>query len=126
MIPQRNISLLSNRLANEGGRRIREDVFERDYCLAWFLAVLSQSELKTVLGFKGGTALKRCYFPDYRFSEDLDFTLLEAMPMEDGQPFHGQCGPSTFQWNLIAGGVVQRPSPCPCPAVQSLWKSFRN
>jgi len=71
VIPQRNISLLSNRLANEGGRRIREDGFERDYCLAWFLAVLSQSELKTVLGFKGGTALKRCYFPDYRFSEDL-------------------------------------------------------
>ena len=83
MIPQRNISLLSNRLANQGGRRIREDVLERDYCLAWFLAVLSQSELKTVLGFKGGTALKRCYFPDYRLSEDLDFTLLEAMPMKE-------------------------------------------
>ena len=78
MIPQRNISLLSNRLASEGGRRIREDVLERDYCLAWFLAVLSRSDLKPVLGFKGGTALKRCYFPDYRFSEDLDFTLLEA------------------------------------------------
>jgi uncharacterized protein len=68
VIPQRNISLLSNRLANEGGQRIREDVLERDYCLAWFLAVFSQSDLRTVLGFKGGTALKRCYFPDYRFS----------------------------------------------------------
>jgi len=43
VIPQRNISLLSNRLAAGGGRRIREDVLERDYCLAWFLAVLSQS-----------------------------------------------------------------------------------
>lgn len=83
MIPQRNISLLSNRLAADGGRRIREDVLERDYCLAWFLAVLSQSDLKTVLGFKGGTALKRCYFGDYRFSEDLDFTLLEAIPFEE-------------------------------------------
>ena len=83
VIPQRNISLLSNRLADAGGWRIREEVLERDYCLAWFLAVLSQSDLKTVLGFKGGTALKRCYFPDYRFSEDLDFTLLEAMPMEE-------------------------------------------
>ena len=72
MIPQRNISLLSNRLAADGGRRIREDVLERDYCLAWFLAALSQSDLKNVLGFKGGTALKRCYFSDYRFSEDLD------------------------------------------------------
>ncbi len=52
MIPQRNISLLSNRLAGVGGRRIREDVLERDYCLAWLLAVLSQSDLRTVLGFK--------------------------------------------------------------------------
>ncbi|WP_353616855.1 nucleotidyl transferase AbiEii/AbiGii toxin family protein [Cytophaga sp. FL35] len=24
--------------------------------------------------FKGGTCLRKCYFPDYRFSEDLDFT----------------------------------------------------
>jgi Nucleotidyl transferase AbiEii toxin, Type IV TA system len=83
VIPQRNISLLSNRLVADGGRRIWEDVLERDYCLAWFLAVLSQSDLKTVLGFKGGTALKRCYFGDYRFSEDLDFTLLEAIPFEE-------------------------------------------
>ena len=34
VIPQRNISLLSNRLAREGGRRIPEAVLERDYCLA--------------------------------------------------------------------------------------------
>jgi uncharacterized protein len=83
VIPQRNISLLSNRLARAGGRRIREDVFERDYCLAWLLAVVSQSDLRPVLGFKGGTALKRRYFADYRFSEDLDFTLLEPTPFED-------------------------------------------
>jgi hypothetical protein len=29
--------------------------------------------------FKGGTALKRCYFGDYRFSEDLDFSLVEKV-----------------------------------------------
>jgi hypothetical protein len=83
LIPQRNISLLSNRLAAGGGRRIREDVLERDYCLAWFLCALSQSDLGPVLAFKGGTALKRCYFADYRFSEDLDFTLREPVPFED-------------------------------------------
>jgi predicted nucleotidyltransferase component of viral defense system len=81
MIPQRNISLLSNRLAG-GGRRIREDVLERDYCLAWFLCALAQSDLREVLAFKGGTALKRCYFPEYRFSEDLDFTLLSEITFE--------------------------------------------
>ena len=71
MIPQRNLSLPSNRLARAGGRRIVESVLERDYCLAWFFAGLSRTPLREVLAFKGGTALKRCYFADYRFSEDL-------------------------------------------------------
>ncbi len=31
MIPQRNLSRLSNRLARAGGRRIPEAVLERDY-----------------------------------------------------------------------------------------------
>ena len=83
MIPQRNISLLSNRLAAAGGLRIREDVLERDYCLAWLLNALAESDLRPVLAFKGGTALKRCYFADYRFSEDLDFTLRQALPFEE-------------------------------------------
>lgn len=26
--------------------------------------------------FKGGTCLRKCYFPNYRFSEDLDFTSI--------------------------------------------------
>ncbi len=76
MIPQRNLSQLSNRLARNGGRRIPEAVLERDYCLAWFLVGLSRTKLRERLAFKGGTALKRCYFGDYRFSEDLDFTLM--------------------------------------------------
>lgn len=75
MIPQRDLSLLSNRLAKQGGRRIPETVLERDYCLSWFLVGLSRSPLRDRLAFKGGTALKKCYFGDYRFSEDLDFTL---------------------------------------------------
>ncbi|HYT55213.1 MAG TPA: nucleotidyl transferase AbiEii/AbiGii toxin family protein [Verrucomicrobiae bacterium] len=33
-------------------------------------AGLSQSPVRDRLIFKGGTALKKCYFPDYRFSED--------------------------------------------------------
>jgi hypothetical protein len=77
MIPQRNLSLLSNRLARAGGRRIVEAVLERDYCLGWFLVGLARSSLRGALIFIGGTALRRCYFGDYRFSEDLDFTLAE-------------------------------------------------
>src|SRR5262245_62037596 len=84
MIPQSQISKLSNRLLKEqGGRRIPESVLERDYCIAWFLMGLSESSLRGKLLFKGGTALRRCYFLDYRFSEDLDFTLAHPLPFEN-------------------------------------------
>lgn len=82
MILPRNLTLLSNRLARAGGRRIPEAVLERDYCLAWLLIALGRTSLGNHLVFKGGTALKRCYFADYRFSEDLDFTLLTEAPFE--------------------------------------------
>lgn len=85
MIPQRDLSLLSNRLAERGSRRIPETVLERDYCLSWLLVGLSRSPLRDRLAFKGGTALKKCYFADYRFSEDLDFTLIEETPWEEIQ-----------------------------------------
>jgi predicted nucleotidyltransferase component of viral defense system len=84
MIPQSQISRLSNRLFKElGGRRIPESVLERDYCIAWFLVGLSRASLKNKITFKGGTALRRCHFPDYRFSEDLDFTLLQPLSFEE-------------------------------------------
>lgn len=83
MIPQRNISLISNALMSAGGRRIPEAVIERDYVLAWFLNGLASHPLREVLAFKGGTALRRCWFEDYRFSEDLDFTLIRPIALED-------------------------------------------
>ena len=82
MIPQRNISLISNTLMSAGGRRIPEAVIERDYVLAWFLTGLAGHPLREVLAFKGGTALRRCWFEDYRFSEDLDFTLTRPITLE--------------------------------------------
>jgi len=57
------------------------DVLERDYVLSWLLAGMSRVDaLRETLVFKGGTALKKCYFGDYRFSEDLDFSSLEGAP----------------------------------------------
>jgi uncharacterized protein len=49
MIPQRNISLISNTLMSAGGRRIPESVIERDYVLAWFLTGLAGHPLREVL-----------------------------------------------------------------------------
>jgi predicted nucleotidyltransferase component of viral defense system len=39
-------------------------------------------DLRERLAFKGGTAIKRCYFGDYRFSEDLDFSLAEETSLD--------------------------------------------
>jgi predicted nucleotidyltransferase component of viral defense system len=58
------------------------EVLERDYVLSWILAGISRHEqLRETLVFKGGTALKKCYFGDYRFSEDLDFSGLAGVPV---------------------------------------------
>jgi predicted nucleotidyltransferase component of viral defense system len=57
-------------------------VLERDYCLAWFLVALARTPLRERLAFKGGTALKLCYFTNFRFSEDLDFTLTAETTFE--------------------------------------------
>ncbi len=41
------------------------EILERDYLLSWVLAGIAQVEsLRDTLIFKGGTALKKCYFGD--------------------------------------------------------------
>lgn len=58
--------------------RLKDTQVEKDYVLSWILFGLSKNELLSkILVFKGGTVLKKVYFEDYRFSEDLDFTLLD-------------------------------------------------
>lgn len=57
---------------------VRDQQIEKDYMLSWILKGVSQHEqLSKIIVFKGGTVLKKIYFEDYRFSEDLDFTLLD-------------------------------------------------
>ncbi len=54
---------------------VPQQVIEKDYLLSYILAGLSSHPiLQDVLVFKGGTALKKLFFGEYRFSEDLDFT----------------------------------------------------
>ena len=73
---------LRTRIQEARGRLgIPWEVLERDYLLSWVLAGISQTQvLQDTLVFKGGTALRKCYFGDYRFSEDLDFSALEGVP----------------------------------------------
>ena len=58
--------------------RVSDRQIEKDYVLTWALAGVAEHEvLNKALVFKGGTVLKKCYFEDYRYSEDLDYTLLD-------------------------------------------------
>lgn len=62
--------------AREAG--VRDQQIEKDYVLSWILkGVAEHEQLSKTIVFKGGTVLKKIYFKDYRYSEDLDFTLLD-------------------------------------------------
>lgn len=52
---------------------------ERDYAQNWILKHLS--EIDMVL--KGGTGIKKVFIDDYRFSDDLDFTLMSNISREN-------------------------------------------
>jgi predicted nucleotidyltransferase component of viral defense system len=55
-----------------------KSTIDKDWALGHFIdAIFSIPELRQKLIFKGGTCLKKCYIPDYRFSVDLDFTSTE-------------------------------------------------
>jgi uncharacterized protein len=56
---------------------VRDQQIDKDYILSWILYGISKHEqISKGIVFKGGTVLKKVYFDNYRFSEDLDFTLL--------------------------------------------------
>jgi predicted nucleotidyltransferase component of viral defense system len=73
MIHPAEISRMAHRLG------LGDKTIEKDYVLTWVLLAIAASPLlHDLLAFKGGTAIKKMYVPDYRFSEDLDFTMLET------------------------------------------------
>ena len=72
MIEQKEI----NKIATKN--RVSDRQIEKDYVISWLLFAISKNRiLYNALVFKGGTVLKKAYFEDYRFSEDLDFTLID-------------------------------------------------
>jgi predicted nucleotidyltransferase component of viral defense system len=117
--------------------QLRPEVVEKDYVLGWLLAAISSyRELQVLWIFKGGTCIKKTYFETYRFSEDLDFTLLPAAPYSEAEilkqlrttariaaemsgielpvelvrvlPKHNKAGHATFQGRLYYRGPLQR------------------
>ena len=58
---------------------VPESTVERDYAQNWLLWALSDIEM----AFKGGTCIRKLYIPDYRFSDDLDFTMIRYVDKEE-------------------------------------------
>jgi len=55
-------------------------VVEKDYFLSLLLDSIANTPfLLENLIFKGGTAIRKVYFADYRYSENLDFTMREEI-----------------------------------------------
>lgn len=57
---------------------------ERDYVLGHIVAAVAEPGDDSNLVFKGGTALRLCYFADYRYSADLDFSIIDGT-IDDGR-----------------------------------------
>lgn len=52
---------------------------EKDYVISWLLWGIAHTPyLKEALLFRGGSLLKKAYFPTYRFAEELEFTCRES------------------------------------------------
>jgi len=60
-----------------GKENIPVGILEKDYVLSVMLIHLEDLGILDYLVFKGGTAIKKIYYPETRFSEDLDFNYYE-------------------------------------------------
>ena len=70
MILQKEIREIAEKL------NVPSNTIDKDYVLGHFLNELFKQPwaIDNFL-FKGGTCLKKCYFEEYRFSEDIDITI---------------------------------------------------
>ena len=64
---------LITRVADRDG--VTAQVVERDYVLTHVVEALALLPAPGGLVLKGGTALRLCFYEDYRYSADLDFSL---------------------------------------------------
>ncbi len=68
----------TERLATASALGLEPRVVEKDYGLGWVLAgTVRDADLPRAWLFNCGTCLKKCVFETYRFSEDLDVTVIE-------------------------------------------------
>lgn len=62
--------------------KVPPETIEKDYMICWILFCLSNCEIRNYFTFYGGTAIKRMYFEDHRFSEDIDLLSNQKMSLD--------------------------------------------
>ncbi len=66
-------------------------VVDRDHALGVVLWAMDSQDSLQGWVFKGGTCLRKCHFGDYRFSEDLDFTVIGRLSVASAQEAIASC-----------------------------------
>ena len=66
-------------------------VIDRDHALGVVLWALNPHTGAQGWVFKGGTCLRKCHFGDYRFSEDLDFTVTGSLDADGARATIAAC-----------------------------------
>lgn len=78
MIPDATVKGIARRLG------VDPMIVDLDHALGVVLWALSDvGDPESTWVFKGGTCLRKMYFRDYRFSEDLDFTVTGRLAVDD-------------------------------------------
>ena len=96
------------RIAEQEG--VPPDTIDKNWVLGHFLAELFRSDwAQQNLIFKGGTCLKKCYFKDYRFSEDLDFTLTNPDFVLSDKPIRTICNNITDKVGILLSPEKMQP-----------------
>jgi predicted nucleotidyltransferase component of viral defense system len=84
-------------------------VVEKDYVLGWLVAGIEHSaDINKTWMFKGGTCVKKCYFDEYRFSEDLDYSYVgdELSPHQQSSDFYKTIFFNISKWIYENSGII--------------------
>lgn len=84
------------------------ETVDKDWVLGHALnGIFSSTFFKSNLIFKGGTCLRKLYFSDFRFSEDLDFSLTAVIPLDDIEKHLASIIDIVYQNTGIRFGPIQ-------------------
>jgi predicted nucleotidyltransferase component of viral defense system len=96
MILQKEIRSIAEKL------KVPSDTIDKDYVLGHFLNELFRQNwaINNFL-FKGGTCLKKCFFEEYRFSEDIDITIIDQNFELTRKQIDGICSTITQKTGIV-------------------------